>query len=84
MVSEGDALGASHLILMISVLEAQVLELKCCSPAPSHPSAFNTASYEFSSSLGMRDALQKTAGASQCEYTARRSSVSYSELIWLL
>lgn len=71
MVSEGDVLGASNLILIISVLEAQVLELNCCSPAPSHPSAFNTATYESSSSLGMRDTLQKTAGAPQCEYTVK-------------
>lgn len=81
---EGDALGTSHLILIISVLEAQVLEMNYCSPAPSRSSAVNTASYESSSSLGAGGTLQKSAGAPQCGYTARRSSVSSSEQIWLV
>lgn len=64
---EGDAFGTNYLVLVISVLETQVLELNRWSPAPSHPSAFSTASYKASRSLGAGDTLQKSAGAPQCE-----------------
>lgn len=79
---DGDALSTSRLISIISVLEAQILELNCCSSDPSYSSTFSTASYESYSSPGTGDTLQKSAGALQCKYTARRSSVSYSEMIW--
>lgn len=61
------SLSNRHLVIIISVLEAQVLDLNCCSLSPSCSSAFSTASYDHlsSSNLGTGHTLQKSAEAPQ-------------------
>lgn len=75
---------AMHLIIIISVLEAQVLDLNCCSPVPSCSSAFSTASYETPAIWG-----QETLSKSQQEPHSKNIHlggllVISSELVWLV